>query len=80
MVANQLIPSTLRWTTLSFASKIEGKKGIFPKPSLPLAVERVVERSNDRVSKIRATLALMHGSYSDIESLICGSYSESFPY
>ena len=50
MVANQLTPSTLRWTTLSFASKIEGKKGIFPKPSLPLAVERVVERSNDRVS------------------------------
>ena len=79
MVANQLTPSTLRWTPLSFASKIEGKKGIFTKPSLPLAVERVVERSNDRVSKISATLALMHGSDSDIESLICGSYSESFP-
>ena len=45
MSANLLTPTTLRWSTLSFAGKIEGKKGIFSEPSFPLAEERVDQRS-----------------------------------
>jgi len=48
MALNFLTPTTLRWSTLSATSRKEGKKT--PKPSFPLAEERVVERSKDRVS------------------------------
>jgi hypothetical protein len=52
-----LTPTPLRWSTLSppLAQRGLGKekkntKEKITKPSLPLAVESVVERSNDRVS------------------------------
>jgi hypothetical protein len=50
MAVNLLTPTTLRWSTLSATSRKEGKKT--SKPSFPLAEERVVERSKDRVSKL----------------------------
>ncbi len=51
----QLTPTTLRWSTLSPVNRKEGNPierivSFFHFPSLPLAVERVVERSDDRVS------------------------------
>jgi hypothetical protein len=53
MAANRLSWSLLRSTTLSTTSRKEGKKGVTPRnPSLPLAVERVVKRSKDRVSQL----------------------------
>ena len=55
MVANLLTPTTLRWSTLSATSRKEGKKLL--KPSFPLAEERVVERSNDRVSRYTSDIS-----------------------
>ena len=45
----QLTPTTLRWSTLSAAQRGYGKIKI---PSLWLAIERVVGRSNDQVSQL----------------------------
>ena len=44
-----LIPTSLRWSTLS---SLREKSEKIKKPSLWLAIERVVERSKDRVSQL----------------------------
>jgi hypothetical protein len=60
MFRSQLTPTTLRWSTLSTLRVKRAKKKNLQKPSLRLAAERVVERSNDRVSRVADWLSKRH--------------------